>query len=106
MLERNVQRACLEWLAAHGIYAWRQNQGAIPLQNGGYRRFSGLKGVSDILGITNDGRFLAIEVKGPHGKMSKDQEDFQQAIADRGGVATCVRSVDELERDLREEGVI
>jgi hypothetical protein len=30
VLERDIQRACLEWLAAKRIFVWRQNQGAIP----------------------------------------------------------------------------
>ncbi len=49
--ESDVLTACLQYLAVKGIFAWRQNQGAIPRKGGGYRRFVGLRGVSDILGI-------------------------------------------------------
>src|SRR5581483_1551553 len=76
--ESIVLSACLQWLQLKGIWAWRQNQGAIPLRDGGYRRFVGLKGVSDILGMlpqtvqvagekepTTFGNILAIEVKRP-----------------------------------------
>ena len=51
MLERDVQRACLDWLYANGIFCWRQNQAAVPLPGGGFRKFNGLRGVSDILGV-------------------------------------------------------
>ena len=102
MLERDIQRACLDWLKLKGLYVWRQNQAAVPLAGGGFRRFNGLKGVSDILGILNDGRFLAIEVKNEKGKMSPEQDEFQQNIVDRGGVALCVHSLDELIEDMKE----
>ena len=49
--ESDVLAACLQYLAVKGVFAWRHNQGAIPRKGGGYRRFVGLRGVSDILGI-------------------------------------------------------
>jgi len=104
--EAEVQAACLEFLAAYRIFHWRQNQGAIPLPDGGYRRFNGMKGQSDIIGICPDGRFLAIEVKRPGKKPTKEQDEFLEHIANNGGVATWVSSVDELEADLREAGII
>ena len=79
--ESDVLSACLQWLRWKGVFCWRQNQGAIPLGDGGYRKFVGLKGVSDILGILPEtvrvvgverpvmfGNLLAVEVKRwPHG---------------------------------------
>src|SRR5262249_39289446 len=44
--ESDVLSGCLHFLKLKGIYCWRQNQGAIPLKDGGYRRFNGLKGVA------------------------------------------------------------
>lgn len=104
MLERDVQRAVMEWLSVKGIFHWRMNNaGIFDAKTGGYR-FHGLKGVSDILGIMPDGsgRILAIEVKRPGGKMTEAQKIFQQRIAELGGIATCVSSVAELEADLAE----
>lgn len=112
MLEKDIQRACLDYLAARGILAWRANQIPVPLPGGGFRRFSGLRGVSDILGIlpqTVDtvghgqatfGNLLAVEIKRPGGKLSPDQEWFLSEINRRGGIGICVRSVDELEKSL------
>jgi hypothetical protein len=106
VLEREVLKAVLEFLQWKGIFCWRQNQGAIPLPQGGFRRFVGLKGVSDILGIVGSGRFLAIEVKGPKGRLRPDQEEFLSRVASLGGVAIVCSSVEELERDLISAGVL
>jgi hypothetical protein len=104
--ESAVLRACLDYLALKGVYAWRQNQGAIPLKDGGYRRFVGLKGVSDILGVLDGGRVLAVEVKKPGGKLSREQKAFLDAVRERGGLALVVRGVDELDKAMRAEGAV
>jgi hypothetical protein len=109
--ESDVLGACLLWLQYQGVFAWRQNQGAIPLKDGGYRRFVGLRGVSDILGIVPqtvpvDGRpatfgnLLAIEVKRPGEKPRPEQEAFLRRVAELGGIALCVHSLRELEDEL------
>lgn len=100
MLERDVQRACLDWLKAKGVFHWRQNQAAVPLGGGGFRKFNGLLGVSDILGVLDGGRFLAIEVKQPGKKPTKEQEAFLTRVNELGGVGICVHSLDELEAEL------
>lgn len=117
--EGDILRGCLQYLALRGIFCWRQNQGAIPLKGGGYRKFVGLKGVSDILGVVEEqaysfkddnpvtvGRVLAVEVKKPGGKLSREQKQFLDTVREKGGLALCVRSVAELELALRAEGVI
>ena len=104
--ETAIVRQCLDYLAARKIFAWRQNAAAVPLPGGGFRRFSGLRGVADILGVLDKGRFLAVEVKSPKGKTSPEQDAFLDAVTALGGVACVVHSVDELEADLREAGVI
>jgi hypothetical protein len=106
MKESYVLAACLQYLQFHRIFAWRQNQGGIPLANGRFRRFNGMPGQSDIIGCLPDGRFLACEVKRPGGKMTTEQEDFHQRVSEAGGVAMCVSSLDELEGALRRAGVL
>jgi hypothetical protein len=105
-LESAIVSSCLEFLAWKGIEAWRQNQGAIPIAGGGYRRFTGKRGLSDIIGILDDGRWLAVEAKLPGNKPTADQDGFLDMIFRKGGVATWVTSVTELEADLREAGVL
>jgi len=52
-------------------------------------------GSSDIVGIAPDGRFLAIEVKTPTGRPTKEQLRFIEAVRNAGGIAGIARSVDE-----------
>ena len=97
--ETDIVRACLEYLAARKIMAWRSNSGAVKATYGGktrFVRFNSAKGMSDICAILPGGRFCAIEVKRPGGKMTEDQERFQDDVERSGGYAIMVTSVDEL----------
>ena len=82
-------------------------------KGGGYRRFVGLRGVSDILGILPQraevvgegmvrfGNLLAVEVKRPGEKPRPEQTAFLEGVNGLGGVGLCVHSVGELEARLR-----
>lgn len=50
-------------------------------------------GSSDIVGIAPGGRFLAIEVKTPKGRATKEQLRFIEAVNNAGGIAGIARSV-------------
>jgi len=110
--ESDIVYGCLELLSLKGIFSWRVNNVGIYDQKiGRYRSFHGMKGVSDIIGIVpcmtpegSVGRLLAIEVKSPRGQTSPHQEAFLKSIDDNGGLAMVVRSVDDLEQFLKEEG--
>ena len=65
-----------------------------------------IRGQSDILGILPDGRFLALEVKAPKGYPTKEQKEFISNINQRNGVASVVKSVDEVKELLRSKGII
>lgn len=104
--ESEIVSACLQLLKMRGVLAWRANQVPVPLKKGGFRRFAGLKGVSDILGILSPGgQFLAVEVKRPGGRLRKEQAWFLNAVEKAGGIALCVHSVDELDQDLKAIGI-
>lgn len=98
--ESDVLAACLQYLQLRRIFAWRQNQGGVPLEGGGFRKFNGMPGQSDIIGCLPDGRFFACEVKRPGGKMTEAQQHFQELVCRTGGFACCVSSVTELEQQL------
>jgi hypothetical protein len=73
---------------------WRQNTGAVKVEDR-FIRF-GVKGCADILGlIAPTGRLLAIEVKGPHGKLSPAQEAFGVMVRRFGGLYVVARSVED-----------
>jgi hypothetical protein len=101
MLEKDVLRLCMDYLRANRVFCWRANQIPAPLAGGGFRRFSGMRGVSDIIGILPGGRFLAVEIKrSSGGKLSEDQEEFLDTVNEIGGVGLVVRSIEELQKDL------
>jgi len=111
--ESAIVRACLGWLKLHGILAWRTNNiPAFDVARQRFRRFHGLRGVSDIIGCIGrpgaflDGRLLAVEVKKPGGKLSTAQGQFLDGVRERGGIALVVTSVRALEEGLRAEGIV
>ena len=52
-------------------------------------------GVSDIIGWTEGGRFVAIEVKAPRGRVTDEQAAFIELVRRSGGLAGVARSVDD-----------
>lgn len=104
--ESVVLSSCLAMLQYHGIFAWRNNTGAVRTYNGGFISF-GYKGSSDIFGISRDGRFLAVECKRPvGGKLSNDQKVFLEKINTFGGVGIVVTSDVDMVNQLKEKGVL
>jgi hypothetical protein len=99
--EKEVENQILEWLGLKGIFAWKnQSIGVFDPRRNVFRKPKSkhqINGVSDILGILPDGRFLAIEVKRPLKKArtdealmviaSDDQQAFILKIRESGGLA-------------------
>jgi hypothetical protein len=104
MKEADVLKSVLEYLKLRGILAWRMNTGAGVLVDGArhasrFVRF-GFPGCADILGVLDDGRFLAIEVKSDTGRASKEQLIFLAEVAKRGGVAFIARGIEDVDAHL------
>jgi len=93
--EAPVLHACLKWLHAHGIFAWRNNSGT--LWTDGQPISFGYPGSADITGILPDGRRLEVETKSSTGKQSAKQKHFQAQIEKNHGVYLLVRSKQDLE---------
>jgi hypothetical protein len=66
----------------------------------------GLKGSSDILGLLPGGRFLAVECKAEHGRLSPEQQEFLSDIKAMGGMAIVAKSWTDVDHALREAGLI
>jgi hypothetical protein len=94
--EGELLKTCLAFLQANRIKAWRQNSGAMVVGSR-FIRFSHIEGISDIIGIWPDGRFLAIETKVRPRKATPHQAAFLQMIRDNGGIAEVIYSLQELE---------
>lgn len=69
-----------------GATVWRNNTGALKDINGRLIRYGLCVGSSDIIGIYK-GRFLAIEVKAPGKKPTKEQLNFIRVVNEKGGIS-------------------
>ena len=100
--ESEIQHTILEWLRWQGVYCWKQNTSGIYKHSTGKYIPSGMKGVSDILGILKGGIFLAIEVKRPKHQPTETQQYFLDKITKNGGVAFCAHSIEEVIYNLKD----
>lgn len=100
-LEKDIQSSILEYLHARGIFCWKEHSSGIMIDGGQRYMPIGLKGKSDILGIYK-GKFLAIEVKRPSGKISNEQLEFLTNINKYGGIGFVAYSIDDVIRHFNE----
>ena len=119
--EGRVLKACMTYLAACGIFCFRNNTGGTPLHDGSGRYRPAPKssvGSADIIAViprrmwVQDSNAhwwpptaLAIECKSARGKQSPAQRAFQAKWEAAGGLYVLARSVDELRNGLRDAGV-
>jgi len=90
-----IKRQIRDYLNALGIY-----HRVIQLGGIGGRSNSG-KGISDIIGVLKDGRFLAIEIKTQQGRLSEEQREFLDSVSRSGGLAFVARSLDDVASALK-----
>lgn len=106
---KDVTGPCLDWLRLMGFFAWRQNTGSVKFKGTtGKDRFVkfGFRGISDILGVLPDGKFLAVETKRRDGVLSEDQTAFLGQVQAKGGVAIVAYCLDDLCEALRARGYV
>jgi len=102
--ESLVLDGCLQYLELRGVYCWRNNTGTAKIAD---RWVSfGKKGSSDIIGLLPFGKFLAVETKTEHGRLSPEQSVFLERTRGSGGLAVVVKSWQELDKVLREAGYV
>jgi len=93
-----LTNSVLDYLNSTGFMAWRNNtMGVYDAKKQCYRRFNGLRGVGDILGIHKEtGTFLSVEIKAGKDKLSVYQDKFIQDIEKHNGLACEVRQISDL----------
>ena len=99
--EQEIVKSIIEWLLWKGFYAFRVNAGMM-FQEG--RVFKGAdRGVSDIIGISPSGRFIALEVKTAKRikNLSNPQSDFLEMIKKKKGISGVVSSIEDMELLLK-----
>jgi hypothetical protein len=57
-------------------------------------------GSSDLIGWTPDGKFVALEIKTPEGKVSPEQQHFIDVVNSAGGFGAVIRDEKMLKKEL------
>lgn len=99
-----LTRHSLRILTLKGYHVWRQNNGGVydPTIKK-FRKNSSTPGISDIIGFhKKTGRFIACEIKAGKDRLSDEQIEFLKNVNDAGGVGMVVRTIDDLEKFLKE----
>lgn len=85
--EWEIEKQILDYLALRGIFAWPTH---------GARNKPIVPGMPDILGVLQDGRMVAIEVKSDSGRLRTVQEHFHASLLRNGVVVHVARSLDDV----------
>lgn len=77
-----IRASAITELTWRGHAVWINNNLAVRK-----RKFIGRLGVSDVIGITKDGRWVACEIKTLNDRLSPDQIKFLNDVKKAGGLA-------------------
>lgn len=77
-----IRESAIKELTWRGNTVWIQNNLAVRK-----RKFIGRLGVSDVIGIAKDGRWVACEIKTLNDRLSPDQIKFLNDVKKAGGLA-------------------
>ena len=102
-----VEHEILTWLAKSGIgFFWKNTSGGF-FDGTKWRKHASpfaINGTSDILGVLNGGRFVALEVK-DKGTANDQQLAFIKKVQLLGGLGAVVKSVDQVKQLLLNEQI-
>jgi len=99
--ESLIQKEIMLALSQAGCMVWRNNTGSYK-DGDRFIRYGLCKGSSDIVGLTNGGVFIAVEVKSATGRVSNDQINFIDNVRRKNGISFVARSADEAIKLLQE----
>jgi len=93
--EADVKKAITQYLKCRGclVIPYR-NVGIFKRDTGKYIPCQQL-GISDLLGLTREGKFFAVEVKMPGNKPSDHQEKFLETVRSFGCIGIVAYSIDD-----------
>lgn len=97
MLEKDIQKQCLEWLKENGFLAWKQPGQGLRVSGGKRVKARGGANVGhpDIMAL-RDSLFYCIEVKTERGKVANAQIAFLTYAQMKGAVVMVVRSLEQM----------
>ena len=101
--EKELVKVIIDYLLLKGCYVWiNDTVGIYDKERGVWRRrrHNSYKplGISDVIGLTKEGRFVAIEVKTPEGHSpTETQKAFLKRVEENQGIAFIARSLEDVE---------
>lgn len=100
MTERTLQTIVLKYLSNHPnvVRAWAQDSDSIKARK--FTKTNNKKGVSDIIGLLDNGKLLAIELKQGKNRPSVHQLEFIEQCERAGAIAFFAWSLDEVKLHL------
>ncbi len=101
MKEGDLQKQIIDYLLLKGVVLLRINSVSRGFTRAVTRCGRGKEsGVSDLIGCTKEGRFIAVEVKLPGGRVSDEQKTFLDQVKTSGGIAILAYSVEDVVNSL------
>ena len=97
-----IKLVLIELSHARVATAWQNDTGVARSMDGCRVIKFGLKGCSDIVGITKDGRFLAVEIKVGKDFLKPEQIAFKEMIERNNGHHYVIRNEDEIKDMINE----
>ena len=99
-LEKVTQKAIINYLLNKGVLLLRINSVVARIGERFIRSVTRCgdetdKGVSDLLGCTVYGNFIAVEVKRKGEYPTEEQKDFLKKVTDHGGIAILAYTLEE-----------
>lgn len=95
--ERFLQNQIIKYLNLRGYFVWAVRNGATwDGRLGVYRKNSSMKGISDIIGIGPNGKFIAVECKINGRLPTLEQKLFILAIHRMHGLSCVAYSLDDV----------
>jgi len=94
--ESAILHQCMLRLTEVGCRVFRNNVGQLATPDGRWVRYGLTVGSSDLIGWTPDGKFLAVECKGPRGVVTPEQQRFLDAVNEAGGLGIIGRDADDV----------
>lgn len=92
--ENSITRFVKRELNEHGIYCFKIWQGPFSRP-----------GIADLIGLTPDGRFVAVEVKANGGRLTDHQEAFLNRIRSNNGIGFIARGAQDVRTEMAAAGV-
>lgn len=95
--EKEIQKSISDYLKLKHYVIFKHNSTQFGVRDGKQFAFSnGERGISDLIGCSPTGRFIAVEVKKKGGKASPEQLEFLARVKANRGIAILAYSLDEV----------